>query len=183
MDIKKKCTIFAPVKRKAQPNQITKTMVNNISTVNSNAVIINNVINQSLPALSGAKVSYDAERNLFVAEGWSSPANNYYYEALRVSPRLTMLYEIGVGYARTFLNGLRLYCHDGQKHKLIGQRWFSCCFLNEETARLTCADMLSDFLLTQQQMLNQNVTKRQLEPVVKALVADLYNGNRNRLTA
>lgn len=158
-------------------------MVNNTTTVNSNAVVINNVINQSLPALSGAKVSYDAERNLFVAEGWSSPANNYYYEALRVSSRLTMLYEIGIGYARTFLNGLRLYCHDGQKHKLIGQRWFSCCFLNEETARLTCADMLSDFLLTQQQMLNQNVTKSQLEPVVKALVADLYNGNRNRLTA
>ena len=155
----------------------------NINSVTAPSAVIASVINKSLPALSGAKATYDSERNLFVAEGWSSPAGNYYYEALRVSSRLTMLYEIGTGYARTFLNGLRLYCHDGQKHKLIGQRWFSCCFLNEETARLTCADMLSDFLLTQQQMLNQNVTKSQLEPVVKALVADLYNSNRNRLTA
>ena len=153
----------------------------NIITTAASSDTLTNVVNYSLPALSGAQATYDAQRAMFITEGWPSPAGNYYYEALRVSPRLTLFYEIGVGYAYTFLNGLRLFCNDGRKHRLIGQRWFSCNILSEMDVRKSCEEMLGEYLLTQNEMLNQRLTREQIEPVIKRLVDELYHNSRNRL--
>lgn len=72
---------------------------------------------KALPALSGSSLSYNAEKNVFLTLGYTSLAGNTYYRAICLSNRLAVYYHIGEGYARTFLNGITLFCWDGQKSK------------------------------------------------------------------
>ena len=70
---------------------------------------------KALPALSGSSISYNPEKNVYLTLGYTSAAGNTYYRAIRLSKRLAVYYHIGEGYARTFLNGITLFCWDGQK--------------------------------------------------------------------
>ena len=50
-----------------------------------------------------------------------------YYRAIRLSNRLIVYYDLGQGYIHTFLNGIKLYCFDGQKAHLIAQKYWGGC--------------------------------------------------------
>ena len=76
---------------------------------------------KALPALSGESLTYNAAKNVYLTLGYTSAAGNMYYQAVRFSNRLAVYYDIGQGYARTFLNGIKLFCWDGQKAQLIAQ--------------------------------------------------------------
>ena len=72
------------------------------------------IATKALPALSGEHVTYNAAKNVFLSQGYISAAGNMYYKAIRLSNRLVVYYDLGQGYAYTFLNGIKLYCFDGQ---------------------------------------------------------------------
>ena len=82
---------------------------------------------KALPALSGGSLSYNPEKNVYLALGYTSAAGNTYYRAIRLSKRLAVYYHIGEGYAHTFLNGITLFCWDGQKAKIIAQKFWGGC--------------------------------------------------------
>lgn len=73
------------------------------------------IATKALPALSGEQVTYNAAKNVFLSQGYTSAAGNMYYKAIRLSNRLLVYYDLGQGYAHTFLNGIKLFCFDGQK--------------------------------------------------------------------
>ena len=79
---------------------------------------------KALPALSGESLTYNAAKNVYLTTGYTTPANNFYYQAIRFSNRLAVYYDIGQGYAHTFLNGIKLFCWDGKKANLIAQKYW-----------------------------------------------------------
>ena len=87
-----------------------------------NNTALQRIAAKNLPALSGESLTYNAAKNVFLTMGYTSPAGNMYYKAVRLSNRLMVYYELGQGYAYTFLNGIKLFCWDGQRGHLIAQK-------------------------------------------------------------
>lgn len=130
---------------------------------------------KALPALSGSSLTYNAVKNVYLTQGWTSAAGNFYYRAIRVSNRLIIFFNIGEGYCHTFLNGITLYAWDGKNARIIanrnwgGSNWV--CF-NENFAREQSALMLADYLKGQAKMLGQSVSEEQLLSFSRQMVSE-----------
>ena len=110
------------------------------------------IVAKNLPALSGESLTYNAAKNLFLTTGYTSAAGNMYYRAIRLSDRLAVYYDLGQGYAYTFLNGIKLFCWDGNQAKLIAQKYWGGCdyrVFNEQFAKEQSILMLKDYLAAQ----------------------------------
>lgn len=120
---------------------------------------------RALPALSGGSLSYNPKKNVYLTLGYTSSAGNTYYRAIRLSKRLAVYYHIGEGHIHTFLNGITLFCWDGQKAKIIAQKfWGGCnwrCF-SEQFAKEQSIIMLKDFLAGQAKALGSQVSEQQI---------------------
>ena len=107
------------------------------------------IVAKELPALSGESLTYNASKNVFLTQGYTSAAGNMYYRAIRLSNRLAVYYDLGQGYAYTFLNGIKLFCWDGNKAKLIAQKYWGGCdyrVFNEQFAKDQSILLLCNFL-------------------------------------
>lgn len=110
------------------------------------------IVAKKLPALSGESLTYNAAKNVFLTTGYTSVAGNMYYRAIRLSDRLAVYYDLGQGYAYTFLNGIKLFCWDGNQAKLIAQKYWGGCdyrIFNEQFAKEQSILMLKDYLAGQ----------------------------------
>ena len=126
---------------------------------------ITKVVVKALPALSGSSLTYKPERNMYLTLGYTSAAGNTYYRAIRFSNRLVVFYNIGEGYCHTFLNGITLYCWDGQKPKIIAQKsWggYDWRLFSEKFAKEQSIIMLKDYLKAQAKALGISVSDQQL---------------------
>lgn len=141
------------------------------STSNNLALVASRV----LPTLSGAQLTYNIEKNIFLTMGYTSQAGNTYYRAIRLSPRLAVFYNIGEGYKYTFLNGITLFAFDGYKPRIIGQRtWggYDWVVFSENFARQQSILMVHDFLQGQMRILNVPCSEQQLMDMSRQLIAE-----------
>lgn len=76
---------------------------------------------KALPALSSSTLTYNPERNVFLTLHYTCLDGNNYYRAIRLSDGLVVFFQIGEGYAYTFLNGITLLWWEAQKAKFIAQ--------------------------------------------------------------
>lgn len=130
-----------------------------------------------LPALSGASVTYNPEKNVYLTLGYTSAAGNTYFKAVRFSDRLAVHYDIGEGYAYTFLNGITLFAWDGNQAVIIGKKmWGGCgnwvCF-NERFAMEQTVQMLKSYLGGQAKAIGQCVSEQQLLSFSRQMVNDV----------
>ena len=133
------------------------------------------IVAKSLPALSGESLTYNAAKNVYLTLGYTSAAGNMYYQAVRFSNRLAVYYDIGQGYARTFLNGIKLFCWDGQKAQLIAQKYwggsdwrdFSEYFAKEQSIL-----MLRDFLTSQAKLQGAHVSDQDVMAYSRTLIEE-----------
>ena len=123
------------------------------------------LVAKNLPALSGESITYNAAKNMFLTQGYTSAAGNMYYKAIRISDRLAVYYDLGQGYKYTFLNGIKLFCWDGQKAKVIAQKyWGSYDYrvFNEQFAKDQSVLMLSNFLAGQLKAQGAQVSNQEI---------------------
>jgi hypothetical protein len=123
------------------------------------------IATKALPALSGEQVTYNAAKNVFLSQGYTSAAGNMYYRAIRLSNRLIVYYDLGQGYLHTFLNGIKLYCFDGQKAHLIAQKYWGGCdyrIFSEQFAKEQSILMLSNFLAGQLKAQGAQVSNQEI---------------------
>ena len=88
-----------------------------------------------------------------------------YYKAIRISDRLAIYYDLGQGYKYTFLNGIKLFCWDGQKAKVIAQKYWGGCdyrVFNEQFAKEQSILMLSNFLAGQLKAQGAQVSNQEI---------------------
>lgn len=133
------------------------------------------VVNHALPALSGASVTYNAEKNVYLTTGYTSSAGNTYFKAIRLSGRLAVFYNVGIGYCRTFLNGITLFAFDGIRPQLIGHKTFSSHFFSEEDAACQSVMMLKTFLEGQAKLMGATVLEQQLLDFSRTLVDETWH--------
>lgn len=127
--------------------------------------VLQSIVGRNLPALSGESIAYNAAKNIFLTQGYTSTAGNTYYKAIRLSNRLIVYYDLGQGYAYTFLNGIKLYCFDGQKPNLIAQKYWGGCdyrVFNEQFAKDQSILMLSNFLAGQLKAQGAQVSNQEI---------------------
>ena len=123
------------------------------------------IVAKNLPALSGESITYNAAKNIFLTQGYTSVAGNMYYKAIRISDRLAIYYDLGQGYKYTFLNGIKLFCWDGQKAKVIAQKYWGGCdyrVFNEQFAKEQSILMLSNFLTGQLKAQGAQVSNQEI---------------------
>ena len=133
------------------------------------------VVMKSLPALSGESITYNAAKNVFLSQGYTSAAGNMYYKAVRLSNRLMVYYDLGQGYAYTFLNGIKLYCFDGQKVQLIAQKYWGGSdyrIFNEQFAKEQSILMLRGFLEGQLKLQGAHVSDQELTSFARSMVEE-----------
>lgn len=130
-----------------------------------NNTALQTIVAKNLPSLSGESVTYNAAKNIFLTQGYTSVAGNMYYKAIRLSNRLVVYYDLGQGYKHTFLNGIKLFCWDGQKAKVIAQKYWGGCdyrVFNEQFAKEQSILMLSNFLAGQLKAQGAQVSNQEI---------------------
>lgn len=131
------------------------------------------IVTKALPTLSGEQVTYNADKNVFLTMGYTSGAGNTYYKAIRLSDRVVACYEIGEGYAHTFLNGIRLFCWDGHQAKLIAQKYwggYDYRVFSESFAKEQSVLMLRDFLSGQLKLMGRQVSPQEVLDYSRGLI-------------
>lgn len=130
---------------------------------------------KSLPALSGESLTYSAAKNVYLTLGYTSAAGNTYYKAVRVSDRLAVYYDIGEGYAYTFLNGIKLFCWDGQRARLIAQKYwggYDWRVFSEHFAKEQSILLLKDFLVGQLKLRGAYVSDQDVFAFARNMIED-----------
>lgn len=133
------------------------------------------IAEKALPALSGNSVTYNPEKNVYLTLGYTSAAGNMYYQAIRFSKRLAIYYDIGQGHTHTFLNGIKLFCWDGQKAKLIAQKYWGGLNwkkFSEYFAKEQSIIMLKDFLCAQAKALGNNIPEQSILSFSRQMIED-----------
>ena len=133
------------------------------------------IATKALPALSGEQVTYNAAKNVFLSKGYTSAAGNMYYKAIRLSNRLMVYYDLGQGYLHTFLNGIKLYCFDGQRATLIAQKYWGGSdyrIFNEYFAKEQSILMLKGFLEGQLKLQGARVSEQELSNFARGMVEE-----------
>ena len=133
------------------------------------------IATKTLPALSGESLTYNAAKNIFLTQGYTSAAGNMYYKAVRLSNRLVVYYELGQGYAYTFLNAIKLFCFDGQKANLIAQKYWGGCDwrkFDEQFAKEQSIMMLKDFLTGQMKLQGTHVSDQEIASFARSMVEE-----------
>ena len=133
------------------------------------------IVAKSLPALSGESITYNAAKNVFLSMGYTSAAGNMYYKAIRLSNRLIVYYDLGQGYIHTFLNGIKLYCFDGQKARLIAQKYwggYDYRIFSEQFAKEQSILMLKGFLEGQMKLQGAHVSDQELSGFARSMVEE-----------
>lgn len=137
--------------------------------------VLQTIAAKALPALSGESLTYNAARNVFLTMGYTSAAGNMYYKAVKLSNRLVVYYELGQGYAYTFLNGIKLFAFDGQKAQLIAQKYWGGCdyrIFNEQFAKEQSILMLKGFLEGQLRLQGAHVSDQDLTSFARGMVEE-----------
>lgn len=138
-----------------------------------NNKILSILVSKVLPTISGGSLTYDTKKKVLRTLGYTSAAGNSYYQTVRISKRLVVFYDIGVGYALTFLNGIKLFCWDGTITRLIGQRYWggnNWRSFNESFARDQSIIMLKEFLAGQAKLAGGHVSESQLLTLSRQMV-------------
>ena len=138
-------------------------------------ISLQHIVKNSLPALSGEQLRYNAAKNVYLTLGYTSAAGNMYYKAIRVSNRLAVYYDIGQGYAHTFLNGIKLFCWDGQKAKVIAQKsWggYDYRIFNEQFAKEQSILMLKSFLAGQLKIQGTHVSDQDVLSFARNMIEE-----------
>lgn len=133
------------------------------------------IVAKNLPTLSGESITYNAAKNVFLSMGYTSAAGNMYYRAIRLSNRLIVYYDLGQGYIHTFLNGIKLYCFDGQKANLIAQKYwggYDYRIFNEQFAKEQSILMLRNFLEGQLKIQGAYVSEQEIYSYARNMIEE-----------
>lgn len=129
-------------------------------------------------------VSYCQSLNAFTNTGYTSLAGNHYFVSLRLSNGIIIKEDVGIGYAHTFLNGLKIY--DLNSRTLLCDETYNCVFYSRQTAKNYAVDMLTRLVMKTAQregaFLNQDTVKRRASEIVNDAYYNNQMDNLNKYT-
>lgn len=73
--------------------------------------------------LVNSKVTYSDVANAFLSQGYTSMAGNTYFNSFRMAEGILIKEDVGEGWYKTFLNGIKIYTI--KDRKLVAEKQFS----------------------------------------------------------
>ena len=145
------------------------------------------IADKAMPAaFKTAELTFNAGKNIFLTQGYTSQAGNTYYQGVRFSDRIIITQQLGEGYCYTFLNGIRIFGFNGKEATLIAEKSFHCCVYSEYYVKSESENLIKDFLKSQAAISGSMVDKQQLDTFAQSLVAETMKNQipyRNQLKA
>ena len=144
------------------------------------------LVNKTLPAVSNSSITYNADRNMFLTSGYTSGMGHTYFQGIQLSNRVAVVYNIGRGgwgCNPLFLNGVTLYCFDGNEKKIIG-KWSPSgwAFYSDCLAHQVATELLFDYLKSQLNIQGARIPDKELQSFAQAQINAAVQ-NRPSITA
>lgn len=133
------------------------------------------LVDKVLP-LEGTKagIAYNESQNMLVTTGYTSYAGNTYFKGIRLSERIFIVFDIGIGYYHTFLNTVTVLTNSNGEKKTIGSKGHYNHKFNENTIKEDAKAIVKDKLLTEAKADNVTLDENWLNEFVATLVEDAY---------
>lgn len=152
---------------------------NNTSKTVEQKQALSIVAAKALPGLMTESLTYNAAKNVFLTKGWTSMAGNTYFRAVRGTNGIVIIFDLGQGYAYTFLNGITIVGFDGKQPRIIAKKQWGGCgnwiAFSELTAKRKCTMMLCDFLQSEAKQLGQAVSQGEAYRFAESLIEQTYS--------
>lgn len=123
-----------------------------------------------------SNVTYSTSLNVFHSTGYTSVAGNNYFNAFRFAEGILIKEDVGVGYAHTFLNGIRIF--DLSSKTLLCERTYHCCFYNKEYVKNESVDMLRKLVMSAAESDNVSLLESDVQAHVMRIVNDAFVTNQ-----
>lgn len=137
----------------------------------NNEIVV--LADQAMPAaFKSAELTFNAGKNIFLTQGYTSMAGNIYYQGVRFSERIIITQQLGQGYFYTFLNGIRIFGFNGKEATLIAEKSYHCCVYSESMVKSESEILIKEFLRSQAAIAGSLAHDNQLDAFSKQLVAD-----------
>lgn len=145
------------------------------------------IADRAMPAaFRTAELTFNAGKNIFLSQGYTSMAGNTYYQGVRFSDRIIITQQLGQGYCYLFLNGIKIFGFNGKEATLIAQKSFNCCVYSESYVKSESENLIKEYLKSQAAITGSMVDNNQLETFSQSLVAETMKNQlpfRNQLNS
>jgi len=94
--------------------------------------------------LVNSNISYSEIANAFLTAGYTSNAGNTYFNSFRFAEGILIKEDVGHGYARSFLNGIKIYSIKDKT--LLAEKHFHCAFYSKSLVKHVAKNMLLSVL-------------------------------------
>lgn len=129
---------------------------------------------KALPALSGSSLTYNAVKNVYLTQGWTSAAGNFYYRGVRFCDRIVIVEKVGLFHNWTYIDSIEIYAFNGTKLELVQKRDYEKVHRNEEFIRAESEAMLKSYFEGVMKTQNVSIPSQQVEEQAKAIIDRSY---------
>lgn len=123
--------------------------------------------------------NYSESVNAFIGNGYTSMAGNTYLNEIRFMEGIVIKEDVGQGYARTFVNGIRLF--DLQSKTLLCERNYHCTYYSQFYIKTEVKEMLTNLLNEAARKENINFNSSDIENHIEKLVEKAFCEDQRKM--
>lgn len=132
---------------------------------------------------SNNEIAFNESENILITTGYTSYAGNTYFQGIRLSERILIISDIGIGYCHTFLNAVTILTNQSGKKKIVGRRDHYNVKFSEKRIKDDAIQILKSTLLKEAENESYQLDETSLDEFVKILVEDTYKNQLETLRA
>lgn len=134
---------------------------------------LTSVVNSVIPLQKGVALTYNKENNILTTNGYTSLAGNTYFNGIRLSEKIILILNIGIGHTHTFINGIQILSAI-DKQQVIAQTTLSIEYYSEEKIKRIAKSMIFEKL--KENALKEGVTidDESLSDFSQRIIEDAY---------
>ena len=115
------------------------------------------------------KLTYMPGLNMFTSQVHTSLAGNHYFEGIRISESLVVKVSFGIGWARDFINAIKIYSADGSS-TLLAYETFNSFYFSHDSLKRATIDMMYKALAEANSTRRLNASETSLRQYATELV-------------
>ena len=123
--------------------------------------------------------TYSESVNAFIGNGYTSMAGNTYLNEIRFMEGIVIKEDVGQGYARTFVNGIRLF--DLQSKTLLCERNYHCTYYSQSLIRTEVKEMLTHLLNEAARKENLSFNSVDIKNHIEKLVDKAFSEDQRKM--
>ncbi len=134
------------------------------------------IIIRNLGGLVSGNVNYSESSNAFLTNGYTSAANNTYFNAIRFAEGIVIKEDVGQGYIHTFLNGIRIYSLN--EKTLLADRTYHNYRYSRDKVYYESKRMLIELVLCAAKNAGQSIDSNKVSVAIDKVLKQAFNGDQ-----